>query len=136
MNAVFSIDPGDTYMRWIKTDHRMSAFITVDGARAAAFPLYFPSQRINEGLEQYTIRDFFFWSTDKPNYKVDITDVIEQKIQAACQHTSQFGKGNMKYTGPAMDAADQQSIRARYSRKDADGKIYEQFRRLQESLSF
>jgi LmbE family N-acetylglucosaminyl deacetylase len=135
-DAIFSIDPGSLYTKWIKTDHRMSAFITVDGARAAAFPLYFPSQRINEGLEQFTIRDFFFWSADQPNVKVDITDLAELKFRAACQHTSQFGKGNIKYTGPTMDPGDVESMRARYMRKDTDGKIYERFRRLQESLSF
>jgi LmbE family N-acetylglucosaminyl deacetylase len=135
-DAVFSLDPGSPSMKWHKTDHRMSAFITVDGARAAAYHLYFPSQRINEGLQPFTITDFFFWSSDQPNYKVDITDVAELKAQAASQHTSQFGKGNVKYTGPEMDAADRERIRARYTRKDAEGKVYERFRRLQESLSF
>lgn len=135
-DAVFSIDPGADYMKWIKTDHRMAAFITVDGARAAAYHLYFPQQRINEGLQPYTVRDFFFWSADHANYNVDITDVIEQKIGASQQHTSQTGKGNLKYTGPEMDAADKEAIRTRSMRRDADGKIYEHFRRLQESLSF
>jgi hypothetical protein len=35
-----------------------------------------------------------------------------------------------------MDPADVEGMRARYMRKDSDGKIYERFRRLQESLSF
>ena len=135
-DAIFSIDPGSPYTKWIKTDHRMSAFITVDGARAAAFPLYFPSQRINEGLEQFTIRDFFFWSTEQPTVKVDITDVAELKLRAATQHASQYGKGNIKYAGPVMDPEGVEIMRARFMRKDADGKIYERFRRLQESLSF
>lgn len=135
-DAVFSIDPGSLYTKWIKTDHRMSAFITVDGARAAAYHLYFPHHRIIEGLMPYTITDFFFWATDQPNYKVDITDVAELKAEARCQHTSQFGKGNLKYSGPEMDPADKEQMKVRSLRKDADGKIYEQFRRLQESLSF
>jgi LmbE family N-acetylglucosaminyl deacetylase len=135
-DAVFSIDPGADYMKWIKTDHRMSAFITVDGARAAAYHLYFPQQRINEGLQPYTVKDFFFWSADRANYNVDITDTVAQKVRAAQQHTSQFGKGNLTYRGPEMDPEDREAIRARYMRPDADGRIYEHFRRLQESLSF
>ena len=135
-DAVFCYDPGSLWMQWHKTDHRMSAFITVDGARAAAYHLYFPHQRINEGLQPYTVKDFFFFGSREPNYKVDITDVAENKYQAAIQHTSQFGKGNIKYTGTEMDEEDKQSIKDRTLRKDSDGKIYEEFRRLEESLSF
>ncbi len=135
-DAVFSIEPGSPFMRWHKTDHRMSAFISVDGARAAAYHLYFPHHRIYEGLQPFTVTDYFFWSSDQPNFSVDITDVAELKAEAACQHTSQFGKGNIKYTGPQMDAEDRERIRARRLRKDPDGRIYERFRRLRESLSF
>lgn len=135
-DAVFSIDPGARYMRWHKTDHRMSAFITVDGARAAAYHLYFPHHRIMEGLQPFTVRDFFFWSSDDPNFNVDITDVAEKKAEAATQHTSQFGQGNIKYTGPEMSAADKERIKARRMRRDTSGKIYERFRRARRSLSF
>jgi LmbE family N-acetylglucosaminyl deacetylase len=135
-DAVFSLDPGDRSMRWHKTDHRMSAFITVDGARAAAYHLYFPQHRIMEGLQPFTVADFFFWSSDAPNFNVDITDVAGKKADAATQHTSQFGQGNIKYTGPEMSATDKERIKASRTRRDADGKIYERFRRLRESLSF
>jgi len=135
-DAIFSFDPGSTWMQWHKTDHRTSAFITVDGARAAAYHLYFPHQRIYEGLQPFTVRDFFFYGSREPNYMVDITDVAELKFQAACQHTSQFGKGNIKYIGPEMAPDDMERQRARRLKKDPDGKIYENFRRLQESLSF
>ena len=135
-DAVFSYDPGLLYMRWHKTDHRMAAFITVDGARAAAYHLYFPYQRIHEGLEPYTVTDYFFFGSREPNCKVDITDVAELKYQAACKHTSQFGAGNIKYTGTEMTPEDKESIRKRRMRADDDGKIYESFRREQESMSF
>jgi LmbE family N-acetylglucosaminyl deacetylase len=134
-DALFTMDPGDKWVKWYKTDHRASALLTCDGARAAAYHLYFPHQRTYEGLQPYTVRDWFFYSTYEPNYKVDITDVAELKWQASCQHVSQMGKGNLKYTGPVMDPEDKERMRQRI-RKDADGKVYEQFRRLQESLSF
>ena len=134
-DAIFSMDPGDKWVKWYKTDHRASALLTADGARAAAYHLYFPHHRIHEGLQPYTVTDWFFYSSHEPNFKVDITDVAELKWQAACKHASQFGKGNLKYTGPEMDAEDKERMRSRV-RKDADGKVYENFRRLQESLSF
>jgi LmbE family N-acetylglucosaminyl deacetylase len=135
-HAVFTMDPGDRSMRWHKTDHRMSAFITVDGARAAAYHLYFPHHRIMEGLQPFTVTDFFFWSSDAPNVNVDITEVADKKAEAATKHTSQFGQGNIKYTGPEMSAADKERIKARRARRDSAGKVYERFRRLRESLSF
>jgi LmbE family N-acetylglucosaminyl deacetylase len=134
-DALFSMDPGDKWVKWYKTDHRASALLTCDGARAAAYHLYFPNQRIHEGLQPYTVTDWWFYSSPEPNTKVDITDVADLKWQAACKHTSQFGKGNLKYTGPEMNPADKENMKRRV-RKEADGKVYEQFRRLQESLSF
>ena len=62
-DAVFSYDPGTLYMRWHKTDHRMGAFITVDGARAAAYHLYFPHHRIYEGLQPFTVTDYIFYGS-------------------------------------------------------------------------
>jgi LmbE family N-acetylglucosaminyl deacetylase len=134
-DALFSMDPGDKWVKWYKTDHRASALLTADGARAAAYHLYFPHHRINEGLEPFTVRDWFFWSSHEPNYKVDISSVAPQKYEAATKHTSQFGKGNLKYTGPEMDPETKEQMRSRV-KPDPDGKIYERFRRLQESLSF
>ncbi len=138
-DAIFTLDPGSKYVIWHKTDHRAAALLTVDGARAAAYHLVFPYHLINEGLQSYTVTDWFFYESDGTiidgNYKVDITDVANLKWQAACQHTSQMGKGNMKYTGPEMTPEDKERLK-RIIRKDTDNKVYEHFRRLQESLSF
>jgi len=138
-DAVFTMDPGDKYATWHKTDHRASALLSVDGARAAAYHLYFPDHLKNEGLQPYLVRDWFFYESDGPvlngNYKVDITGVTDLKWQAACQHASQIGQGNMKYKGPEMSPEDKELLKSEIA-KDADGKVYENFRRLQESLSF
>ena len=135
-DAVFNYDPGSRWVQWHKTDHRMSAKVSLDGSRAAAYHLYFSHHRINDGLEPYTVRDFFFYGSREPNFNVDITDAAELKFQAACQHTSQFGRGNVKYSGPEMAPKDKERQKNRIFRKDSDGKIYERFRRVQESLSF
>jgi LmbE family N-acetylglucosaminyl deacetylase len=138
-DAVFTLDPGNKYMVWHKTDHRAAALLSVDGARAAAYHLVFPQHFINEGLESYIVRDWIFYESDgtviDSNFKVDITDVARLKWQAACQHTSQMGKGNIKYTGTEIAPEDKERLK-RMIRKGTDGKVYEHFRRLQESLSF
>jgi LmbE family N-acetylglucosaminyl deacetylase len=54
-DVLLSIDPGEWYERWHKTDHRMAAFNTIDAVRAAEFWLYFPNQRLQQHLEPYTV---------------------------------------------------------------------------------
>lgn len=136
-DAVFSMDPGDTWMKWHKTDHRMSAFITLDGARAAAYHLYFPNQLIVEGLESYTVTDYLFYSTSESNYNVDVTSVSDKKIRSRAWYVSQFGPGNLKYIGPEPDQAELQKSLDRNAERIKNGeKITERFRRVTESMSF
>lgn len=138
-DAVFTLDPGNKYVVWHKTDHRATALLSVDGARAAAYHLVFPNHLIYEKLQPYTVRDWFFYESDGTvidgNYKVDITDVANLKWQAECQHTSQLGEGNMKYKSPEMTPEDKEKLKEVIKPSD-DGKVYETFRRLQESLSY
>ena len=44
-DILMSVDPGEWYERWHKSDHRMAAFNTIDAVRAAEFWLYFPNQK-------------------------------------------------------------------------------------------
>jgi LmbE family N-acetylglucosaminyl deacetylase len=136
-DAVFTMDPGTTWMKWLKTDHRMSAFMTLDAARAAAYHLYFPSHRINEGLQPFTVTDYIFYSTGESNYDVDVTAVSDKKIRARAWYVSQFGPGNLKYNGPEPDQENLKKQLGSNSERIVKGeKIYERFRRLSESMSF
>ena len=135
-DALFAFDPGSDHVVWHKTDHRKASVVALDAARAAAYHLYFPHHRIYEGLMPYTIVEFFFRGGPETDFAVDITDVAELKFEAATKHTSQWGKGNLKYTGPEMDPEDKALQKERRLRKEADGRIYERFRRVRESLSF
>jgi LmbE family N-acetylglucosaminyl deacetylase len=136
-DAVFSMDPGTTWMKWHKTDHRMSAFLTLDAARAAAYHLYFPNQRIVDGLQPYTVTDYLFYATTESNYDVDITTVSDKKIRSRAWYVSQFGAGNFKYLGPEPDQENLKKLldsnAEKISKKE---KVYEKFRRVTESLSF
>ena len=136
-DAVFSMDPGTTWMQWHKTDHRMSAFVTLDAARAAAYHLYFPHHRINEGLQPYTVTEYLFYSTRESNFEVDVTAVSDKKIRSRAWYVSQFGAGNFKYVGPEPDQKNLINQLSSNAERIAKGeKVTERFRRLTESMSF
>jgi LmbE family N-acetylglucosaminyl deacetylase len=136
-DVVFSMDPGTQWMKWYKTDHRMSAFLTLDAARAAAYFLYFPNQREVEGLEPFTVTDYMFYDSPETNYEVDVTTVADKKIRSWAWYVSQFGPGNFKYVGPEPDQAELKRLLDVNAEKIAKNeKVYEKFRRLTESLSF
>ena len=52
-----SVDPGQWYTRWHKTDHRMAALNTVDAIRAAEFWLYFPNQKLQLRLKPFRVAE-------------------------------------------------------------------------------
>ena len=136
-DALFSMDPGSTWMKWHKTDHRASANITLDAARAAAYFLYFPSHYTHEGLQPFTVADFFFTSTGEANYQVDVTSLSDEKIRSRAWYVSQFGAGNEKYVGPEVDQERLDELLKANAEKIANGeKVYETFRRVTSSMSF
>lgn len=136
-DAVISMDPGSTSMKWHKTDHRMSAFLTLDAARAAAYHLYFPNQRLVDGLQPYTVTDYLFYSTSEADYNVDITSVSDKKIRSRAWYVSQFGAGNFKYVGPEPDQKNLKNLLDSNAVKiSKNEKIFEKFRRVTESMSF
>jgi LmbE family N-acetylglucosaminyl deacetylase len=73
------------------TDHRVVGDTVLD----CVFPL--ARDRLNfqeheeEGLEPHKVLDIFLVFTDQPNYWVDITDTIDDKITALKEHKSQIG---------------------------------------------
>jgi len=136
-DAVLSMDPGATWEQWHKTDHRMSAFVTLDAARAAAYHLYFPHHRINEGLQPFTVTEYLFYSTRESNFEVDITAVSDKRIRARGWYVSQFGAGNFKYVGPEPDRQNLNKLLADNAARIAKGeKVTERFRRVTQSMSF
>ena len=127
-DAIFSWDPDRLWWK-VHKDHHIAAKVTIDGARSAPYHLYFPNHKIYEGLMPFRVKEYFFYGSREPNFKVDVTDVAELKYQVLCKHISQMGKGNIKYTGPEMAPEDKERYRKRVMKKDSDGRIYESFRR-------
>jgi len=65
-DAVLAPDPGSEYVRWHKTDHRMAANIRWTAIRAAEWHLYFPNQRLHDGLAPWAVpMEFYYYVTDR-----------------------------------------------------------------------
>src|SRR6266568_2595814 len=131
-DVLLSVDPGEWYERWHKSDHRMAAFNTIDAVRAAEFWLYFPNQKLQQGLKPYAVPlIYFFYSTpQEANYWVNIDSAMELKIEAASKHVSQFEPAIHKYR-PDWDPADLAKLKAQISSQQPKkgGHYVEPFRR-------
>ena len=130
-DVVMSIDPGSEFVRWHKTDHRMAANNTQDAIRAAEWHLYFPNQRLHDGLEPWKVpTEAYFYVTPKDaNSWVNIDSVLDLKLDSAAAHVSQFDPAIRKYR-PDWDAQDlakmKDHLKARATKKD--GHYVESFR--------
>lgn len=130
-DVLLSVDPGEWFERWHKSDHRMAAFNTIDAVRAAEFWLYFPNQRLQQGLQAYKVPEmyFFYPSPHEANYFVNIDSVMDLKVDAAMQQVSQFEPAVTKYR-PDWDPKDlakaREELRGEQPRKD--GHFVEAFR--------
>jgi LmbE family N-acetylglucosaminyl deacetylase len=72
-------------------DHRAVGYATVDAIYPTARdPLQFPEQT-REGLEPHKVKEIYLWGSDQANVLVDISDVIEDKIEALTKHVTQVG---------------------------------------------
>jgi LmbE family N-acetylglucosaminyl deacetylase len=130
-DVLLSVDPGEWYERWHKTDHRMAAFNTIDAVRAAEFWLYFPNQKLQLGLQPYKVPEmyFFYPSPQEANYFVNIDPVAELKFDAAAKQVSQFEPAVNKYRSdwnPVDLAKAKNEMRHEQPRKD--GHYVEAFR--------
>lgn len=130
-DVLLSVDPGQWYTRWHKTDHRMAAFNTVDAVRAAEFWLYFPNQKLQLGLQPYRVPEmyFFYPAPGEVNYRVPIDDVFDLKLQSAVAQVSQFAPSEDRYRDD-WDAKDlkttEDELKQLQPRKD--GHAVEEFR--------
>ncbi len=130
-DVLMSVDPGEWYERWHKSDHRMAAFNTIDAVRAAEFWLYFPNQKLQQGLQPYKVPEmyFFYPSPQEANYFVNIDSVAELKCEAGTKQVSQFEPAVNKYR-PDWEPADLEKAKKemRDEQPKKDGHYVEAFR--------
>jgi LmbE family N-acetylglucosaminyl deacetylase len=120
-HTVFSHDPNqivrNTFIN--HPDHRCAGTVALD----AVYPLArnrptFP-ELLNEGLEPYSAKKILLWSTSDINHSVDITDVIDLKLEALSKHVSQLAE---------MMETRLEQVRSFW--KSEDGRYMENFRHI------
>lgn len=121
-HTIVTHDPTDIIIRdsFINhPDHRATGTATLDAVYPTARDhLNFP-EHLAEGLEPHKVREVLLWSSNQPNFDVDISGMVDMKIFALSAHVTQFGK---------------QEDFASFSRerwKSEDGRYLERFRRIE-----
>jgi LmbE family N-acetylglucosaminyl deacetylase len=86
---LFTWDPFAPYEN--HQDHRAVAWAAVEAASFSHFPLYHAEHR-DEGLEPHYVAEQYYFakSPQDVNKIVDISDYIERKIDALCEHKCQM----------------------------------------------
>jgi LmbE family N-acetylglucosaminyl deacetylase len=87
--VIATVDPYRKYM-WHR-DHRITGQVVAD----AVFPfsrdhLAYPDL-LDEGLEPHKVKEMWFWGSEEPNLRIDITGTFDIKIKALECHKSQVG---------------------------------------------
>lgn len=120
-HTILTHDPTDIIVRdsFINhPDHRATGTAALDAVYPTARDhLNFP-EHLAEGLEPHKVREVLLWSTNHPNFDVDISGLVEQKVFALSAHVTQFG-----------NREDFASF-ARDRWKSDDGRYLERFRRI------
>ncbi|HEY54474.1 MAG TPA: PIG-L family deacetylase [Caldilineae bacterium] len=111
---------GDRYIN--HPDHRNAGLVVIEAVfPAAGNPMFFPDL-LAEGYEPHSIRELWICMAPEPDHKIDITDLLDVKIQALRQHESQF------------DDLDEMEkwVRERWSEENEAGeqRYYESFKRM------
>jgi LmbE family N-acetylglucosaminyl deacetylase len=91
--AVFTHDPETVIVNDVfvnHADHRAVGLAAIDAVYPAARDrLNFP-EHIAAGLQTHKVSQIYIWGSPQSNLDVDITDVIDKKIEALLAHPSQF----------------------------------------------
>ena len=83
---VFSFDPANksfSSLNLLHRDHRVAAEAVFDACFAAKNFHMYPGER-------HQVKEMYFFASDKPNHFVDITDLIDFKLELLACHKSQF----------------------------------------------
>ena len=87
-DIVLTPDPSLPYEAHL--DHIIVGKATSSAAIFSVMPLFNKLDQVS-GLEPHRVKYVGYYYTSKPNYYVDITSVIDKKLEALNKHVSQFG---------------------------------------------
>ena len=88
---VATADPYRRYM-WHR-DHRITGQVAADAVYPYARDHMSYPELLQEGFEPHKVREIWFWGTEDPNFRMDITGTFETKLAALACHKSQFDVG-------------------------------------------
>ncbi len=111
---------GDSYLN--HPDHRAAGDAALDAVYPSAEARYIFPELLAEELEPHKVREVYIRGTPSPNFWVDISDTINQKIIAIEKHESQVGSS--RGLGEAVRA------RARQEAMGRDMTYAESFKRI------
>lgn len=88
-DTIVTVDP---YRRYIwHRDHRICGQVVLDAVYPYARDHLAYPDMLAEGLEPYKVKEMYFTASEDVNYRSDITDTFELKMQALACHKSQVG---------------------------------------------
>jgi len=87
--VVITHDPWRLYQ--VHPDHRATGLTVIDAIVAARDHLFFP-ELMAIGLRAHVTSQILLFSTDHPDFFVDIRDTMELKLRALARHKSQVGR--------------------------------------------
>jgi len=90
-HVVATADPYRRYMQ--HRDHRITGQVAADAVYPYARDHMAYPDLLEEGYEPHKVREMWFWGTDDPNIRLDITDTFETKLKALSCHKSQLDVG-------------------------------------------
>jgi LmbE family N-acetylglucosaminyl deacetylase len=79
---------GDTYIN--HPDHRAAGHVALEAIFPAARNAMYHPELLDEGLMPHAVREIYLAGSTQPNRWVDITDVMDVKVQAIQSHASQL----------------------------------------------
>jgi LmbE family N-acetylglucosaminyl deacetylase len=88
-DIVVTLDP---YRRYIwHRDHRIAGQVVLDAVYPYARDHLAYPDMLAEGLEPHKVKEMYFTASEDINFRADITDTFEFKMQALACHKSQVG---------------------------------------------
>ncbi len=98
--VVVTSDPCRGYI-WHR-DHRIAARVTLDAIFPYARDVHSYPELLEEGLEPHRVREVLLWGSPDTNYRLDITDTFDVKMDALGCHKSQISPDRFAETKKRM----------------------------------
>jgi LmbE family N-acetylglucosaminyl deacetylase len=98
-DTVIASDPSFIYSdRYINhADHRAAGLAAMDAVYPLARDRLTFRELEKEGLKPHKVKELLIVNSDRPNYFVDISSTMGQKIKALAAHKSQISKSSIEF---------------------------------------